>query len=322
MAEKQNNYCLVVRPLSNWPFKIPARLTLRVWVKTNPQFRDTAFLRWALSGREIEDLTKRQHWLSCQFKDSGVAGSNREQRAIKIIQNAALALQIVAPVGSWESQIIALDRRADGLQVRGMVHRPPQYTVPWARGVQFDSRAENELPLVVSGVQKTIARGSVRLKNALNFFELGLDSTNPYLQFFLWTSALDGLLMAANARTFRERLCSLFGHSNFVLPASEFGQPRYRVEDVADDLFELRSKIAHGSEIPKKFWTGVSFEDENGIPISVVQSPRPYYQVLGECSLFLLCRLLRWIFVNDLQDIVGDAIRWRRKIEGPHVSIP
>jgi len=138
----------------------------------------------------------------------------------------------------------------------------------------FDSRFEADLPLVVAGVQRAFTRGGVRLINALNFFELGLDATNPYLQFFLWTTAIDDLLMAITQANFRDRLCDLFGANRFVLPSTEFGQPKYRVQDVADDIFGLRSAIAHGQEILPKFRVINPFEDDRGKVMAVLLGPR------------------------------------------------
>jgi hypothetical protein len=275
-----------------------------------------------LSGREIQELGKIPNWLYCEFRDYAVWGSKRQARAIRIIRNAALAIQIVAPLGSWDAQIITFKRQNAGLVPKGIEHHPPQHTAAWARIVGFDSRSEADLPLVVAGVQRAFARGGVPLINALNFFELGLEAMNPYIQFFLWTTALDSLLMAVTPRNFRDRLCTRFGGSSFVLPTTEFGQPKYRVEDVADDIFQLRSAIAHGQEIRAKFRSRIPFEDDAGNVIPDIQSPRLYSEVLHECSLFLLCRLLRWLFVNGLDRGVRNATSWKKVLQHAPSAIP
>lgn len=313
----------VLRPLSNWPFQNPLRFSLRVWVKPKPQVEGkSGLLAWAMSGREIEDLEKRSSWLCCDFRDHSFLLSNRQKRAMQLVQHAALAVQIVAPIGSWEAQIITFEQESGGLVPKGVVHRPPQNTAAWARIVDFDGRSEADLPLVIAGVQRAFARGGVRLKNALLFFELGLDTTNPYIQFFLWTTALDDLLMAISKENFRTRLCNLFGGSSFALPATRFGQPRYRVLEVADDIFELRSAIAHGKEISPKFRSANPFENDAGKVIPVFQGPRLYCEVLHECSLFLLCRLLRWLFVTRSDDKVQDTKAWKLIICQARSAIP
>jgi hypothetical protein len=322
MHEGKISYC-VLRPLSTWPYQKPKRLSLRVWVTSKPQLAGkSGLLEWAMSGREVEDLERRPNWLCCEYRDHAVAGSKRQTRAIQLISNAALAVQIVAPTGSWEAQIITFEKQNGGLVPKGVVHHQPQNTTKWARIVGFDSRAEADLPLVVAGVQRATSRGGVRLINALNFFQLGLESTNPYLQFFLWTTAIDDLVMAVSRINFQNRLCNLFGESNFVLPSIEFGQPKYRVQDVADDIFELRSEIAHGQEIRAKFRAVGPFEDDTGKDIAVVAGSRVYSEVLHECSLFLLCRLMRWLFVQGLDDKVRDTTTWKRIIDQPRPSIP
>lgn len=81
------------------------RLSLRVWVKPKPRIAgQPGLLQWALSGRELEELEKRPHWLYCEFRDYAIGGSKRQGRAIQIVRNAALAIQIVAPLGSWDAQ--------------------------------------------------------------------------------------------------------------------------------------------------------------------------------------------------------------------------
>lgn len=313
----------VLRPLSSWPFPIPMRLPLRLWVTAKPQIAaELGLLKWAMSGREIGDLEKCRAWICCEFRDYAVSGSKRQTRAIHLVNNAALAIQIVAPIGSWETQIITFQKRNRGLVPKGVIRRQAQNTAKWARIVDFDSRFQADLPFVVKGVQRAFARGGVRLINALRFFELGLDATNPYLQFFLWTTAIDGLLMAVTRVNFRDRLRDLFGGVNFVLPCTGFGQPKYRVQNVADDIFELRSVIAHGQEIRAKFRAMHTFEDDAGKIIRVVEGPRPYFEVLHECSLFLLCRLIRWLFVNSLDDKVQDTIAWKRIIQHPPSAVP
>jgi hypothetical protein len=228
----------------------------------------------------------------------------------------------VAPSGSWDAQIITCEERDGDLVPISVTRHPPQHTVPWARIVGFDSRSERDLLLVIAGVQRAFARGGIRLKNALYFLDLGLEATNPYLQFFLWTTALGGLLMAGKGPVFVERACNLFGSATFVLPAVDLAQPKYRIQDIADDAYQLRSPIAHGEQIPKKFWTKVPFVNENGQPIEVVENPRFYFEILQECSLFLLCRLLRWLFVNGLDNRVRDTPLWRQELTRPHSAIP
>ena len=296
---------------------------MRVRVTAKPQLAvKSGLLEWAMSGREVENLERSPNWLCCEYRDDTVSGSKRQARAIQLIDGAALAVQIVAPTGSWESQIITFEKQNGGLVPKAVLHHQPQNTSKWARIVGFDSRADADLPLVVAGVQRATSRGGIRLINALNFFQLGLAAMNPYLQFFLWTTAIDDLLMAVSRVNFQNRLCSLFGGSNFVLPSIEFAQPKYRVHDVADDIFELRSEIAHGQEIRAKFRAVGPFEDNTGKVIEVVAGSRAYSEVLHECSLFLLCRLLRWLLVQGLDDKVRDTITWKQIISHPGSGIP
>ena|ERR1700730_16989250 len=50
------------------------------------------------------------------------------------------------------------------------------------------------------------------------------------------------------------RLVNILGEQTFVLPnVDPGGQPKYRVGEIAEEIYDLRSKIARGSLIPKKF---------------------------------------------------------------------
>jgi hypothetical protein len=53
--------------------------------------------------------------------------------------------------------------------------------------------------------------------------------------------------MAGNSKNFRDRLINVFGGTTFVLPKVEPNeQPAYRVGEIAGELYDLRSAIAHG----------------------------------------------------------------------------
>ena len=175
-----------------------------------------------------------------------------------------------------------------------------------------------EIRTVIRGVNKVFRFRVLRLINSLQFLELGFGSNNPYIGTFLWVSGLDAILMAGNSRNFKDRLINVFGETTLVLPRVDpSGQPRYRVGEIADELYDLRSAIAHGQLIPKKFLEHVGLQDIHGKEISTYLPKVQYFQVMRECALFLLIQLLRKIFLENRVSMVNDTALWRTRLDHP-----
>jgi hypothetical protein len=124
--------------------------------------------------------------------------------------------------------------------------------------------------------------------------------------------------MAGGKSKFAKRLTTFLGNETFVFPALEtFGQPKYRVGEVAEDLYELRNAIAHGGEIPLKFRKGTGFLDCAENLLEGYESGYQYGCVLLESALFLLCAALRKVFVRKLIQTVAERRAWGSYLEGP-----
>jgi hypothetical protein len=154
-----------------------------------------------------------------------------------------------------------------------------------------------------------------RLINSLNFLELGFGAENQYISTFLWVSGLDAMLMAGTARNFRQRLINVLGEQTFVLPKVDpGGQPKYRVGEVAEDVYELRSEIAHGSRILKKFLEKLRLKNVNERNIESYAPSTQYLHIVRECALFLLIGVLKKIFLEDCAKVANGAGLWRTKL--------
>ena len=134
----------------------------------------------------------------------------------------------------------------------------------------------------------------------------------------MWVMALDMLFMAEAKIPFVERLTGFLGVDTLVFPplTCEF-QPDLTVGCVATDLFQLRSIIAHGKQIPEGPFLE-SRELVNTNPKCLVPNEDftySYSQVLRASALFLLVHSLRKIMVEDLIDVVGDDKKWRQKLK-------
>jgi hypothetical protein len=151
-------------------------------------------------------------------------------------------------------------------------------------------------------VADVFLRSVVRLQNPVLLLEHGLQSTNLHIRVLLWATGIDALLMAIKANDFCDCLVNLLGADTFVFPPDRFfnRQPRYTVGDVVKDLFELRSEIAHGKTIGKKFRESTGLQNVDGRSVASPADKFQYRQVLEECAAFLLCAALRKVLTSNL----------------------
>ena len=124
--------------------------------------------------------------------------------------------------------------------------------------------------------------------------------------------------MAANPKKFKERLINILGEQTFVLPKTDpGGQPKYRVGEIAEEVYELRSKIAHGSLMPKKFLEQVMLKNVNDKIIESYAPPTQYLHIVRECALFLLIGVLKKIFLEGCAKVANSTGLWRSKLNNP-----
>ena len=147
-------------------------------------------------------------------------------------------------------------------------------------------------------------------------FEQGLIATNPYIRIFLWATALDGILMAVTAEILRRIYCIL-GRESLVFPEADgvFIFRPIKVQDIASDLFKLRSEIAHGQKISEKFWE----RRDDLLPFFPLlaygeEAPR-YLELLEEAALSLLGQVLHKICLKYGLSSYLEPKRWRQVLD-------
>jgi len=317
MTKSKETKYQIAQPLTAyfWPFDVPTRLWHCLWVSTTPELPagDNPFWRWALSGREIEDLKRVPWWITLRCRADDTALSKRQQRAVEIVRYSRLAIQLVAPVGCNESTIVI-----SGPNGVSTVHPPSMPSTPWGRVNGYENASLDEIRRVVRGVNSIFRFRIPQLINSLNFLELGFGAENQYISTFLWVSGLDSILMAGTPQNFRRRLVNILGEQTFVLPKVDpGGQPKYRVGEIAEEVYELRSKIAHGSLIPKKFLEQVRLKNVNDRIIESYGPPTQYLHIVRECALFLLIGVLKKIFLEDCAKVANSTGLWRSKLNKP-----
>lgn len=308
---------LVLRPGAGWPGDDEIRLSNGVSLGNLPTDSVPNFFDWSesLSGREMRFLSENRRWFYYRFKDVPTRPTDVQNTAFGKVVDATYALVILAPAGNNGIRILCNKEDQNWKSVT-IIHDPEFRSTPWGNIQSCVHIGRSDLTAVVNGVTKVSTEGIIRLLNPLQFLEHGLQSRNIHLRIFLWVTGLDALVMAGNRRNFINRMIRLLGRESFVFPEAEFfGQPKYRIEDVLEDLYELRSCIAHGQEIPEKFRKESGFPDTSGKCIELYKPGYTYRGVLEECSLFMLCRALRTVFLSRLVPTVVNTKEWRRFLE-------
>ena len=205
-------------------------------------------------------------------------------------------------------------------RLRITTHHERYYGTTWSRMSGYAGMTSERITKIADGVLQILRTNNPRVVNPIRMYEQGLISTSPYIRVFLWTSALDGLLMSANPIEFESRLFRLLGKNSLVFPPEDgvFFERPTTVAEVAKDIYKLRSQVAHGSAINDKF----RLQPEDMRPLLPVvaygsQTPR-YSQLLEESTLSILKQVLHKIIEQDLLKTFGDTTDWRKHLKAKH----
>ena len=313
----------VYQPIIFWRHAVPSTLGPGMSVTPAPDILDESntLIRYSLSDHELKTLKSSPSWLCCEFRDEAASGTKRQERAVELVRNTQIAIQIVTNTGLWDGTILVCEERGSTLNVIQTAQKPRMETTLWARMLGAQHTSLNELRCILRGVNAAFTSGIARLINPLYFLELGMESTNLHLRIFLWVTALDSLLMCGDTHHFVNRLGNFLGADSFVFPAVDgFPQPKYLVSDVAQDLYELRSIVAHGREIPKRFTEACGFKDTEDEIIVGYEPTHQYRQLLHECAFLLLVRALTAIYLGARTPIVSKPNFWRSRLCLPFES--
>lgn len=308
---------LALRPFNGWSVNSSLALSNGVQIRRLSEQVAPELYGWSevLSKRQIRQLTEQKWWFCFEFQDEPVRPTDVQNHAIQRLFDASLAFFLASPSDNEGTTILCQDLEGKWRPVT-LLHDPDFHSTKWARMFAIQAIPLATLQKSLEGITKAAGGSIIRLMNPMQFLEHGLQSRNLHLRIFLWTTGLDALLMSPNRAKFVGRIGSFLGTDSFVFPVlPSFGLPKYRVGEVASDLYDLRSCIAHGKEIPDKFRQSSGFVDINGHLIDGYEKDFQYRQVLEECALFLLCRALTKVYECGLVEKVANASQWRQVLE-------
>jgi hypothetical protein len=266
-----------------------------------------AIINRHMSDHEKESLQQTGYWLC-------TPGAADEDEAYRRSWLALVCTQIICPVGAQNLHLRFVVTQ-EGLDNIGSYHHDELYAPLMGRVTDLhDMELANQFDRLYGAARDAYRGGAVRIQNPLALLHQGLHIREPILSLLYWAMGLDMLMMAGGIRPFVSRLTHFLGANTLVFPrSSTLGQqPRYVVADAVEDIYDLRNAIAHGQETPRRYLEAFDFLDADGVAINV--DPMTYGQHLSQCALFLLCKCLHKVFIEDLVNDTKEPKAWRRHI--------
>jgi hypothetical protein len=129
---------------------------------------------------------------------------------------------------------------------------------------------------------------------------------------------LDGLLGAEKQVLFSNRLQKLLGKDARIFPEDRFGRwPTYTVAELAADMYEFRSLIAHGKEILQRYREPVALRFEPGESDYLEVETWSRGTLMIESIVFALIAALRTVITDGLTDRIRTQRAWKRWLDAP-----
>jgi hypothetical protein len=275
---------------------------------------------WAyfLSPHELEALKGFEQWLWYEFDGDFPRNVHAEAAELDRFDYALDAVQILAPTGSHGLVLMARRESNGKLTLESGHHRLHRREPIYGRITELSKGATVDLAVLIQKVDDAFCRSLIRIKNPVRFLQHGLQANEMHIRLLLFTTGLDGLLMAGGRSEFCSRLQNLLGRDTFVFPPDSLHhQPKYTVADIAGDLYDLRSEIAHGRSISSRFRELTDLLDKSGNKISTAFRQYRYRHVLEEGSVFLLCQALTKVLTTDLLNDIPRQKEWRERLKYP-----
>ncbi len=272
-------------------------------------FIDKLYSYPGVRGMDLIHLSEVRFVLATRFECEDSDFKTSLDSASGELTRALGALQVVGP--SAEQHLFIVYRFEDEPGDPVGVGLPFFLTpTPWASEVGRPLDELRWIPLIAR--RTAIAEARIpRIRRALILYFQGLREHSQEMRILSWAMGIDVLTMASNRRQFCDRVRTVLGAESWVLPLGRPGQPSLRIDDVIEDVYSLRSELAHGSELSGRFSIETPVVDSL---TGTVIDRNSLVSVLEQCTLFILHRLIRTVLVSPLFDDARDDRAWRTKL--------
>jgi hypothetical protein len=262
-----------------------------------------------MSDNEREVLSNINYWLCVENQWDSWTSSNSEPNYRTHL--ALIALQVLCPRSSLNVHM-RFWKRANGFDHVGSSHPKEMKSTPLGRFFTYsESEIVQKFVAASDGVLKAESDQIIRLMNPLVLLEHGLQIDHVYLSTLMWVMGLDMLFMACNRNEFGKRIKRFLGAATKVFPPVSLNFPFcLTVEELVDDLYDIRSEIAHGRPIPERFRKPFRPELDNEFSLSFY-ADTSYSEFLRQGALRILTLSLEKIFLNNLVTEVASTSKWR-----------
>lgn len=267
--------------------------------------------KWpAIRGIDLLGITETRFALTTRFdadEDQKLAKMGEAQQKLTATLGA---LEVISP--SLEQHLfLAYQLGGGAAQVIGV--GVPFLLTPtsWAAEAVWPVSDLSVLPIVAERTRRALAQDFRRIQSGLTLYFQGLRHEIRHLRTLFWMMGVDALLMAQNRSELCERLRCVLGEQCAIFPSSRCRQPRITVGDVVEDLYTLRSEIAHGSQPSARFNDVVGLWDTAGEPINTTDTRA---EMLEQSAMFVLSRLLKLVLSTDLFNDVETPSAWRQRL--------
>jgi hypothetical protein len=276
--------------------EVPLAEGLRL-VKPTP-FLLSGRIRHAMNGFEYEEAEKASHYLVYRYEHFPVVPPGQEIKDPDAMFYAGLmALQIVKPVSTLGFIYRGTDYGGPSINA-AIQAMPPIRIAEWARLKRFDVGCLSEAITFIPRVQAALTGSSIPPKNAITALQLGMEiyAYHQYIAGLLWVMGMEAIFDSRNKNDFSNKLCNLLGPNAPAFPdwTALVSPPTKTVQDIAVDLYMLRSKLAHGVDLR-------SAANDKTTPVDLLKTvqlheysqERPYSTLLSEAACYLLCRVIQ-----------------------------
>lgn len=292
-------------PLGDGLFLAPAHVYQRTiehdiahFFLSRVQAQNMAKARWVLGLRRADTAERPADIPTC----------------VEAFQNGLMALQIVKPIRTYGLFFHGTEMPDGSPRLRGLTDRRWGMAAgQWAELRAFDEPLLGHACQILDQVRATMGGSDIPKRNAVHSLQLALEHPHPYVSCLLAVMGIEAILDSSDRWDFESKLCDLLGANAPAFPdwnSPDFRPPKYSVKDLAVHLYTLRSKIAHGVDLrtaaadKRSPVDLLEFKEYITTPFTAyeqVSDPVQYAKLLGEVSIYLLCRLLQVVFSTNRQ---------------------